>query len=114
MHKFDYSFLNRSQLNGNLINVLTSIYSMKSVDELRKGNFPNVYTKLQKLAIVEATVLNSVLPIWTLSWLKSQDSRFVDYWTIVASYTISPSVTFDSSYRSNVYYIKKKIIDPYS
>lgn len=63
MHKFDYSFLNRSQLNGNLINVLTSIYSMKSVDELRKGNFPNVYTKLQKIAIVEATVLNSVLPI---------------------------------------------------
>lgn len=51
---------------------------------------------------------------WTLSWLKSQDSRFVDYWTMVASYTISPSVTFDSSYRSNVYYIKKKIIDPYS
>ena len=43
MHKFDYSFLNKSQLNGNLINVLTSIYSMKSVDELRKGNFSNVY-----------------------------------------------------------------------
>ncbi len=54
MHKFDYSFLNRSQLNGNLINVLTSIYSMKSVDELRKGSFPNVYTELQKIAIVQS------------------------------------------------------------
>lgn len=54
MHKFDYSFLNKSQLNGNLINVLTSIYSMKSVDELRKGNFPNVYAELQKIAIVQS------------------------------------------------------------
>lgn len=54
MHKFDYSFLDKGQINGNIINVLTMIYSMKSVALLRKHDFPNVYTELQKIAIIQS------------------------------------------------------------
>lgn len=54
MRIFDYSFLNKGQISGSLINILTTIYSMKSIDELRKNNFPNIYTELQKIAIVQS------------------------------------------------------------
>ena len=39
MRKFDYSFLEFNKIPGNLINVLTSIYSMKSSNDNRKENF---------------------------------------------------------------------------
>lgn len=54
MHKFDYSFLENRNLNGRLINVLTSLYAMRSVDENRKMNYPSIYTELQKIAIVQS------------------------------------------------------------
>jgi len=54
MHKFDYSFLKQCTLRGNLINVLTDIYSIKGADEFRREKFPNVYTELQKIAIIKS------------------------------------------------------------
>ena len=54
MRKFDYSFLEFNKIPGNLINVLTSIYSMKSSNDNRKENFPNIFTELEKIAIVQS------------------------------------------------------------
>ena len=54
MRKFDYSFLEFNKIPGNLINVLTSIYSMKSSNDNRKEKFPNIFTELEKIAIVHS------------------------------------------------------------
>ena len=54
MRKFDYSFLESNKIPGNLINVLTSIYSMKSSNDNRKEKFPNIFTELEKIAIVQS------------------------------------------------------------
>ena len=54
MRKYDYSFLEHNNIPGNLINVLTSIYSMKSSNDGRKEKFPNVFTELEKIAIVQS------------------------------------------------------------
>ena len=54
MRKYDYSFLEFDRIPGNLINVLTSIYSMKSSNDNRKENFPNIFTELEKIAIVQS------------------------------------------------------------
>lgn len=54
MRKYDYSFLEFDRIPGNLINVLTSIYSMKSSNDNRKEKFPNIFTELEKIAIVQS------------------------------------------------------------
>ena len=54
MRKYDYSFLEHNNIPGNLINVLTSIYSMKSSNDGRKDKFPNIFTELEKIAIVQS------------------------------------------------------------
>lgn len=54
MRKYDYSFLELNKIPGNLINVLTSIYSMKSSNDGRKEKFPNIFTELEKIAIVQS------------------------------------------------------------
>ncbi len=54
MKKYDYSFLELNKIPGNLINVLTSIYSMKSSNDGRKDKFPNIFTELEKIAIVQS------------------------------------------------------------
>lgn len=54
MHKFDYSFLEKGNINGRLINFLTTIYSMRSIDDNRKDKYPSVYTELQKIAIIQS------------------------------------------------------------
>ena len=54
VRKYDYSFLELKNIPGKLINVLTSIYSMKSNNDNRKENYPNIFTELEKIAIVQS------------------------------------------------------------
>lgn len=54
MRKYDYTFLEKDGIPGELINVLTNIYSMKSNNDTRKEEFPNVFTELQRIAIVQS------------------------------------------------------------
>ncbi len=54
MHKFDYSFLVKNGINGNLVNILAYIYAMKSVADARKENFEEVYRELKKIAVVQS------------------------------------------------------------
>jgi Fic family protein len=54
MKKFDYSFLRTGTLPASLINVLTSIYSLREQNEYRKQRFPDIFTQLQRLAIVQS------------------------------------------------------------
>lgn len=54
MRKYDYTFLEQDKIPGNLINVLTGIYSMKVSNDNRKDKFDTVFTELEKIAIVQS------------------------------------------------------------
>ena len=54
MRKYDYTFLEKDKIPGELINVLTNIYSMKTNNDNRKENFPIIFTELQRIAIVQS------------------------------------------------------------
>jgi len=54
MRKYDYSFLENDKIPAKLINLLTGIYSMKTNNDIRKNNFPNIFTELEKIAIVQS------------------------------------------------------------
>ena len=54
MRKFDYSFLENDKIPANLVNVLTSIYTMKTLNDNRKEDYHKVFTELEKIAVVQS------------------------------------------------------------
>jgi len=44
MRKLDYRFLEMDKIPGNMLNVLTSIYSMNAYNVNRKQDYPKIYT----------------------------------------------------------------------
>lgn len=54
MKKFDYSFLDKGLLPANLINITSSIYSLKTMSEVRKNDYENIFSELEKIAIVQS------------------------------------------------------------
>lgn len=54
MHQFDYSFLENGLLPARLLNVSTSIATLKVMDTLRKKDFTSVFTELEKIAKVQS------------------------------------------------------------
>ena len=54
MRKFDYRFLEMDKIPGNMLNVLTSIYSMNAYNVNRKQDYPKIYTELEKVAVIQS------------------------------------------------------------
>lgn len=54
MHKFDYSFLNNGLLPAKLVNLTTSIYTLKSMSGTRKENNPKIFTELESVAMIQS------------------------------------------------------------
>lgn len=54
MKKFDYSFLDKGLLPGNLINLTSVIYSLKTGAEIRKEEYERLFTELEKIAKVQS------------------------------------------------------------
>ena len=54
MHKFDYSFLKNGLLPAELVNVTSSIASLKTMAEYRKSDYRQVFTELEKIAKVQS------------------------------------------------------------
>ena len=54
MRKFDYSFLDNGLLPTNLINLTTSIYSLKTMAGTRKDDYEKIFTELEKIAKVQS------------------------------------------------------------
>lgn len=54
MHKFDYSFLNNGMLPSQLVNVTTSISSLKTAAQFRKNDFQQVFTELESIAKIQS------------------------------------------------------------
>ncbi len=61
MKKFDYTFLEKENIPGNLINLLMGIYTLKTYDDNRKTNNINVYTELEKVAIVQSVKCSNAI-----------------------------------------------------
>lgn len=54
MRKFDYSFLNNGLLPAKLINLTTTIYSLKTMAGIRKEEYVKIFTELEKIAKVQS------------------------------------------------------------
>lgn len=54
MHKFDYSFLKKGYISGKIVNMATSIYSLKTMANVRKSDHLKIFTELEKMAIIQS------------------------------------------------------------
>lgn len=54
MRKLDYSFLNNGLLPAKLINITTTIYSLKTMAGIRKEEYVKIFTELEKIAKVQS------------------------------------------------------------
>ena len=54
MKKFSYAFLEENKIPGNLLNVLTSVYTMKELNVGRKSQYEKIFTELEKIAKVQS------------------------------------------------------------
>lgn len=54
MRRFDYSFLDNGLLPANLINLTSTIYSLKTGAEIKKDEYQKIFTELEKIAKVQS------------------------------------------------------------
>ncbi len=54
MRKFDYSFLNNGLLPANLINLTSSIASLKTMSGVRKEEYASIFTELEAVAKIQS------------------------------------------------------------
>ena len=54
MRKFDYSFLNNGLLPAKLTNLTAAIYSLKTASNIKKEDFENIFTELEKVAKIQS------------------------------------------------------------
>ncbi len=54
MRTFDYSFLFNGNLPGALINIIADIYSLRTMSGERKDNFSDIFSELERVAIVQS------------------------------------------------------------
>lgn len=54
MRKFDYSFLNNGLLPSSLITLTSNIYALKTMAGVRKEQFQQIYTELEKIAKIQS------------------------------------------------------------
>lgn len=49
MRKFDYSFLDNGLLPANLINLTSTIYTLKTMSGIRKDEYERIFTELENV-----------------------------------------------------------------
>ena len=54
MRKFDYSFLDNGLLPANLVTITASIASLKTMANVRKGDYQSIFTELESVAKVQS------------------------------------------------------------
>lgn len=54
MHIFDYSFLKTNCISSKVVNMATSIYSLKALSGIRKLNNVKIFTELEKIAKIQS------------------------------------------------------------
>ena len=82
MRKFDYSFLNNGLLPANLINLTSSIASLKTMAGVRKEEYAKIFTELEAVAKVQSVKK-------TVRWIAFM---FQSNFYLIALNTFSPTV----------------------
>ncbi|MDR0793633.1 MAG: Fic family protein [Chitinophagaceae bacterium] len=54
MRKFDYAFLKNTLLPTNLLGITNSIAELKTLEQIRKQDFQNIFTKLENIAKIQS------------------------------------------------------------
>lgn len=54
MRKFDYSFLKNLMVPISFVQMAQTIYSLKSISDEKRKNYPGLFSSLQKIAIVQS------------------------------------------------------------
>lgn len=54
MHKFDYTFLKNGYISSKVVNMATSIYSLKTMATVRKNEHIKIFTELEKIAKIQS------------------------------------------------------------
>ncbi len=73
MRRFDYSFLDSGLLPSGLVDLCSNIYSLRTSTDLRKTKHINVFTELEKIAIIQSVKgSNAIEGIYT------SDQRILD------------------------------------
>lgn len=54
MRKFDYTFLDNGLIPARLVNLTSSIYSLRTLEDMRKSDFARIFTELETIAKVQS------------------------------------------------------------
>lgn len=54
MKRFDYSFLEHGQLPASFVNITNAISELKVMEAQRKGDYPDIFTSLERIARVQS------------------------------------------------------------
>ena len=54
MRKYDYSFLKDIKLPASFLSLTNIIYALRNEEEHKKSEYPNIFTNLEKIAIVQS------------------------------------------------------------
>lgn len=73
MHKFDYSFLNNGLLPANLLNLTSSIASLKTMAGVRKEENLRVFTELESIARIQSIKSSNAI-----EGIVTSDERIAD------------------------------------
>lgn len=73
MRKFDYGFLDNGLLPANLVNITSSIYSLRMAAEMRKEKYNTVFTELEAVARVQSVKSSNAI-----EGIITSDKRIAD------------------------------------
>ena len=61
MHKFDYSFLKNGLVSAKTLNIATSIYSLKTMANIRKADHLKIFAELEKMARIQSVKTSNAI-----------------------------------------------------
>ena len=73
MRKFDYSFLDNGMLPAGLVNTTGGIYSLRTASDVRKEEYPRVFTELEAIAKVQSVKSSNAI-----EGIITSDQRIAD------------------------------------
>lgn len=54
MKRYDYSFLKNMKVPASFLSITNGIYALRSEEEQKQASYPEIFTKLQQLAVVQS------------------------------------------------------------
>ncbi len=73
MRKFDYSFLNNGMLPTSLVSLVSGITELKTIANMRKGDYTQIFTKLEAVAKIQSIKSSNAI-----EGIVTSDERIVE------------------------------------